>query len=416
MNTSNTVLETPTIVCGSPSSLAEYHRGTEDFMEKESTATELPTQNRPKTFSLPPLVEQYLSFSPTIVLENSGSVARDHLASERTFLAYIHTNLALASTGVALVQLFTINDLASPEIAVQLNAASRSIQRFARPLGVTTVMLALVMLMIGEPEFLTKADWLLATDAWTTGLIASTVQSFFAWRILRLTKNWIYVAIIGALAIAGGVASIMTAVSTIHVQFFSEFRSFKAIVIVYKAAEVLGDVVITTALVWHLESARPVFDNPTWLSIILFVTVQTGLLTMIVASLHLLFYLLDPSGMHLLLHFPLSKLYANSLLSSLNSRHGLRGKYTISTGSRLASTPSSQGQANFAASLSGQMNFSGKTRQNSTANLNIKTAKSHPEVFVRVESLHELHDFGQGGLYAREDIDGLCVPWRGARG
>jgi hypothetical protein len=33
-------------------------------------------------------------------LENSGSVARDHLASERTFLAYVRTSLAIASSGV----------------------------------------------------------------------------------------------------------------------------------------------------------------------------------------------------------------------------------------------------------------------------------------------------------------------------
>ena len=39
-------------------------------------------------------------FKPVLVLENSGSVARDHLASERTFLAYVRTSLAIASTGV----------------------------------------------------------------------------------------------------------------------------------------------------------------------------------------------------------------------------------------------------------------------------------------------------------------------------
>lgn len=33
-------------------------------------------------------------------LENSGSVARDHLASERTFLAYMRTSLAIVSAGV----------------------------------------------------------------------------------------------------------------------------------------------------------------------------------------------------------------------------------------------------------------------------------------------------------------------------
>lgn len=35
-----------------------------------------------------------------LILSNSGSVARDHLASERTFLAYVRTSLATASMGV----------------------------------------------------------------------------------------------------------------------------------------------------------------------------------------------------------------------------------------------------------------------------------------------------------------------------
>lgn len=39
-------------------------------------------------------------YGPRLILENSGSVARDHLASERTFLAYVRTSLALASAGV----------------------------------------------------------------------------------------------------------------------------------------------------------------------------------------------------------------------------------------------------------------------------------------------------------------------------
>ena len=38
--------------------------------------------------------------NPSLTLENSGSVARDHLASERTFLAYVRTSLTIASTGV----------------------------------------------------------------------------------------------------------------------------------------------------------------------------------------------------------------------------------------------------------------------------------------------------------------------------
>lgn len=36
----------------------------------------------------------------SLVLENKGNVARDHLASERTYLAYVRTSLACASAGI----------------------------------------------------------------------------------------------------------------------------------------------------------------------------------------------------------------------------------------------------------------------------------------------------------------------------
>ncbi|OAV96298.1 hypothetical protein PTTG_26352 [Puccinia triticina 1-1 BBBD Race 1] len=43
--------------------------------------------------------------SPVAWLENKSSVARDHLANERTFLAWFRTSLSLTSIGIALVQL-----------------------------------------------------------------------------------------------------------------------------------------------------------------------------------------------------------------------------------------------------------------------------------------------------------------------
>ncbi|KAJ9618136.1 hypothetical protein H2204_013183 [Knufia peltigerae] len=51
------------------------------------------------------MVEKYGSIS----LENKGSVARDHLALERTFLAWLRTSLAFASIGIAITQLFRLN-------------------------------------------------------------------------------------------------------------------------------------------------------------------------------------------------------------------------------------------------------------------------------------------------------------------
>jgi hypothetical protein len=39
-------------------------------------------------------------WSMSLVLKNTGSVARDHLASERTFLAWLRTSVSLAMAGV----------------------------------------------------------------------------------------------------------------------------------------------------------------------------------------------------------------------------------------------------------------------------------------------------------------------------
>lgn len=94
-------------------------------------------------------------------------LARDHLANERTWLAYLRTSLAIASTGVgkpsrlktttmrstlgpkhtALTQLFTISALRTDSSGKGL--LSLGIQRFARPLGATTVGLAVVLLALG---------------------------------------------------------------------------------------------------------------------------------------------------------------------------------------------------------------------------------------------------------------------------
>ncbi|KAJ6601722.1 hypothetical protein DFH09DRAFT_1301922 [Mycena vulgaris] len=74
----------------------------------------------------------------SLMLEDCGGVARHHLASERTFLAYVRTSLTIASAGVGMAQLLTLSVRLKKEILVSL----KPFEVYARPLVVSSILLA----------------------------------------------------------------------------------------------------------------------------------------------------------------------------------------------------------------------------------------------------------------------------------
>ncbi|KAI9310754.1 hypothetical protein BX666DRAFT_1818897, partial [Dichotomocladium elegans] len=70
-------------------------------------------------------------------LENSGSVARDHLANERTFLAWLRTSLSTISVGIGITQLFRLDR------AVEHDSQLRT---WGRPVGLIFILMSILFL------------------------------------------------------------------------------------------------------------------------------------------------------------------------------------------------------------------------------------------------------------------------------
>ncbi|TFY67257.1 hypothetical protein EVG20_g3998 [Dentipellis fragilis] len=174
-----------------------------------------------------------------------------------------------------------------------------------------------------DPAAIQKANWVFATDPAMTSIIGTIVQLFFAWRVKVLTNNNIAVAGIVVGSIISCLGGIATSIAIGIVPVWTEFQKFKIPVIVWLTVSALVDSTITVILVWHLRHQKKGFKgSDDLLDKIIRLTVQTGLVTSVWAIVDLGVYLGITTGTHLIFNFPLSKLYSNSLLSTLNSRSG----------------------------------------------------------------------------------------------
>ncbi|GLB38356.1 hypothetical protein LshimejAT787_0502210 [Lyophyllum shimeji] len=163
-----------------------------------------------------------------------------------------------------------------------------------------------VILNFGNTTYLMTGDWIFSTDPALTGILGVSV----------LTA--LIILLCAASSILMGIA---TAVAIGMVPMFLEFQKFKVVVIIWLVSASFADMIITSSLVIYLRRHRTGFKRTdTHIDRIIRLTVQTGLITAVWAFVDLMVYLLNPTGLHLIFNFPLSKLYTNSLMSSLNAR------------------------------------------------------------------------------------------------
>ncbi|KAJ7731329.1 hypothetical protein DFH07DRAFT_847470 [Mycena maculata] len=163
---------------------------------------------------------------------------------------------------------------------------------------------------------------LLRPDAAVTVLISTPIQLFVAWRVKIITKSYLFPALISILSIIslGGGLSV-TIIVSLHSDY-ADFGSFHPYVITWLSSTAACDVILSAALIYSLYTRKTgVRPTDRYVDRIIRLTVQTGSITAVTALLDLLVFLFKPNTtLQFIWDFPLSKLYSNALLSTLNAR------------------------------------------------------------------------------------------------
>lgn len=170
--------------------------------------------------------------------------------------------------------------------------------------------------------------WSLLVEVLFNGFTALLVQSFLTVRIWRLSSGNKWLTGGAAILVLGEFGCVIAYVAmSLRLRTFVELAELKALSITVNALAAAGDVVIATTLIWLLRSSRTGFhrSNTMIRKLILF-SVETCALTSLCAIASLVSIVCaGQTFIYILFFFCMGRLYANSLLATLNARKMIRG-------------------------------------------------------------------------------------------
>ncbi|KAK0437621.1 hypothetical protein EV421DRAFT_1005243 [Armillaria borealis] len=178
--------------------------------------------------------------------------------------------------------------------------------------------------------------WSIPVTIVITAVLTFLVHCFFAYRIFMLSKrNWFLTCPILILAAFRLASACVTTSEMLRLKTYSAFKQdFRWVFTLGLALSSAVDILITGSLFGLLHTSRSDAENlkPIIDSLILY-TFETGSLTCAATIVDMICWITMSSNLIFMgLHFVIGKLYANSLLVTLNTRRGLRRGHSYSAG------------------------------------------------------------------------------------
>ncbi|EIW63757.1 uncharacterized protein TRAVEDRAFT_41184 [Trametes versicolor FP-101664 SS1] len=190
----------------------------------------------------------------------------------------------------------------------------------------------------GDWDNMDEITWSVAASVALTALNTFVVHCFFTHRIHTLSRNnWYITTTLVALALVRLVSALISTSEMIRLHSYALFvAKFDYVFTIGLTTAASLDVLVATGLCYFLRRGRSGLTSMDKIvDTITLYTIENGMLTCITTIISLICWVTMPTNLIFLgLHFAISKLYANSLLATLNARKSLLNKSQGSSNER----------------------------------------------------------------------------------
>lgn len=249
----------------------------------------------------------------------------------------IETCLALILYGILIAQTYVyfLNSGKTDSPSVRALVLVLCILESCHTVFAIHLMYTYTILRFGDLAGVGRIVWSGGASVLTEMLIVSFVQGFYVRRVWIISKRWLPLTLVtGGLLVLRVAFGLATSALTYHLKTWASFRQEKSALFTLSfglGVSALVDLLIASILIFYLHRGQSGFASTDGIvKAIMAYLVNTGAITMAVSLATVLtFVFLKSSLVFAGLVIMASKLYANSLLGTLNARQVLRNRSSV---------------------------------------------------------------------------------------